>query len=359
MQKTQCQTVVETAGETAAEIREFCSNNPKMRERDIANMLGIKEAQLVAAHVGHSSLRLNCDMNLIFSDLAEVGEVLALTRNESAVHEKTGIYDAYYAGKFASMVSNEQIDLRLFPKHFAHAYHVQKQTDHGLKQSIQFFDAHGDAIHKIHTKPKTDLNAWSQLIEKLHHSDQTDLIEIEPERKKETLENPSSVAGQLKDRWSKMTDTHQFTMMIKNLNLSRHQAVNTIGEDYAWRIDPSSIEALMSLSVNEKLPIMCFIGNRGCIQIHSGPIQTVKRMGHWLNILDEGFHMHLRTDQIEQVWGVRKPTDKGHVTSVEAYDGSGNLVIQFFGKRIEGQDERTSWRFIVENLPRIPNSQAA
>lgn len=349
----------ETLSETASEIRDFCANNAKMRERDIANMLNIKEAQLVAAHVGYGNTRLNCNMGKIFSELAGVGEVLALTRNESAVHEKTGVYDAYHAGKFASMVSNEQIDLRFFPKHFTHAFHVEKETDHGLKQSIQFFDAQGDAVHKVHTKPKTDMTAWSELVGQLHHQDQTDLIDIVPEPEETTLDNPDAVADKLREKWSNMTDTHQFTMMVKNLNITRYQAVNTIGDDYAWRIDPSSIEALMSLSANEQLPIMCFIGNRGCIQIHSGPIQKIKRMGNWLNILDDGFHMHLRSDQIDQVWGVRKPTDKGHVTSVEAYDACGKLVIQFFGKRIEGNDERKSWRFIVENLPRIRSSQAA
>jgi putative hemin transport protein len=349
----------ETQSETASEIREFCGNNPKMRERDIANMLDIKEAQLIAAHIGYGAIRLNCEMDEIFSKLSGVGEVLALTRNESAVHEKSGIYDAYHGGKFASMVSNAQIDLRLFRRHFAHAFFVKKETDHGLKQSIQFFDEQGDAVHKIYTKPNTDMKAWSELVAEFHHADQSDLIDIKPEHVKDTLDNPESVADRLKEKWSKMTDTHQFTMMIRNLNLSRHQAVNTIGRDYAWRIDPSSLEALLQVSANESLPIMCFIGNQGCIQIHSGPIKTIKRMGHWLNILDDGFHMHLRTDQIDQIWGVRKPTDKGHVTSIEAYDASGNLVIQFFGTRIEGEDERKSWRDIAENLPRIEPSQAA
>ena len=42
------------------------------------------------------------------------------------------------------------------------------------------------------------------------------------------------------------------------------------------------------------LPIMCFVGNRGCIQIHSGPITNIKPMGPWINVLDETFHLHLQ-----------------------------------------------------------------
>ena len=84
-------------------------------------------------------------------------------------------------------------------------------------------------------------------------------------------------------------------------------------------------------------------------------------MGHWLNVLDPTFHLHLRTDHIDQVWAVRKPTEKGHVTSLEAFDAEGNLLIQFFGKRIEGQDERPQWRSIVENLEgtKPPSKDAA
>ena len=93
---------------------------------------------------------------------------------------------------------------------------------------------------------------------------------------------------------------------------------------------------------------MCFVGNRGCIQIHSGPIHNVKPMGPWINILDETFHMHLRTDHIAEFWAVRKPTKDGHVTSLEAYGAEGEMIIQFFGKRHEGSGERSDWRQLIE-----------
>ena len=130
-----------------------------------------------------------------------------------------------------------------------------------------------------------------------------------------------------------------------------------LGKDYAWQIVTSSVGAMLKLSANEKLPIMCFVGNGGCIQIHSGPIQTIKEMGPWLNVLDPGFNLHLRQDHVKEVWAVRKPTDKGHVTSLEAYNEAGDLIVQFFGKRIEGEDEREGWRMIMEQLPRV-NSES-
>jgi hypothetical protein len=37
---------------------------------------------------------------------------------------------------------------------------------------------------------------------------------------------------------------------------------------------------------------MCFVGNRGCIQIHTGPVKNIKIMGPWLNVMDPGFNLH-------------------------------------------------------------------
>jgi putative hemin transport protein len=111
--------------------------------------------------------------------------------------------------------------------------------------------------------------------------------------------------------------------------------------------------------VQEEIPIMCFVGNHGCIQIHSGPVQNIKPMGPWLNVMDETFHLHLRLDHIAQAWVVRKPTRDGHVTSVECYGTDKQLIVQFFGKRVEGRDERPQWRELVESLPRLQHSSAA
>lgn len=163
----------------------------------------------------------------------------------------------------------------------------------------------------------------------------------------------------LRDRWSRLTDVHQFFGMLKTLKLSRRQAVRMVGQDYAWLLDNDAVRAMFNRAAEGEMPIMCFVGNRGCIQIHSGPVKSVKPMGPWINVLDETFHLHLRTDHIHEVWAVRKPTKDGHVTSLEVYDADGNMIIQFFGKRHEGEGERDDWRFLAENLPRIPSPTAA
>ena len=156
-----------------------------------------------------------------------------------------------------------------------------------------------------------------------------------------------------------MTDVHQFFGMLRSLKLSRHQAMRMVGEDYAWQLDGDALAAMMQPAVQAQMPIMCFVGNRGCIQIHSGPISTIKPMGPWINVLDETFHLHLRLDHIREVWAVRKPTKDGHVTSLEAYGADRRDDHPVLRQAARGQGEREEWRFLAENLPRVPLSAAA
>ena len=96
---------------------------------------------------------------------------------------------------------------------------------------------------------------------------------------------------------------------------------------------------------------MVFVGNRGCIQIHQGPIVTLKEMGPWQNVLDPGFNLHLRLDHIAEVWAVDKPTQRGAAVSLEAFDDRGGLIFQMFGVGKEGRDSRPAWRELVAGLP--------
>lgn len=343
------------------EIRGSREDNPKMRERDLAAQLGISEAELVAAHCGHGAVRVEPRVNDLLSGLEAVGEVMALTRNESAVHEKIGVYDKVVTGNHNAMVLGENIDLRIFPKVWAHGFAVEKRDGGEIRRSLQFFDAAGEAVHKVHLRAASNLYAYQKLMASLESSNQEPTIAIASSAPEDEVEVQALVASidDLRDRWSRMTDVHQFFGMLKTLKLSRREAVRMVGQDYAWLLDNDAVSAMFHHAAEGEMPIMCFVGNRGCIQIHSGPIKSVKPMGPWINVLDETFHLHLRTDHIHEVWAVRKPTKDGHVTSLEAYSAKGGMIIQFFGKRHEGEGEREDWRFLAENLPRIPSPTAA
>ena len=337
------------------EIRLARADNPKMRERDLAAQLGISEAELVAAHCDDGVLRVEPRVNDVLTGLEAVGEVMALTRNESAVHEKIGVYDKVVTGTHNAMVLGAEIDLRIFPKVWAHGFAVEKRDGDEIRRSLQFFDRSGEAVHKVHLRAASNLYAYQKLVTSLTSADQRQTVDVEtldddhPEASGE-----AAGADELRERWSRLTDVHQFFGLLKKLKLTRQQAVRMVGREYAWLLDHDALGAMLHHAAAGDIPVMCFVGNRGCIQIHSGPVKVIKPMGPWINILDETFHMHLRTDHIRELWAVRKPTSDGHVTSLEAYDAGGNMIIQFFGKRHEGEDERGDWRFLAEHLPRIP-----
>ncbi|MEI9428158.1 hemin-degrading factor [Mesorhizobium sp. Cs1299R1N3] len=341
------------------EIRRARTENPKARERDLAGQLGISEAELVAAHCGDGALRIEPRVNDFLTGLEAVGEVMALTRNESAVHEKIGVYDKVVTGNHNAMVLGENIDLRIFPKVWAHGFAVEKRDGDDIRRSLQFFDAAGEAVHKVHLRPASSLYAYQKLVASLESSNQEPTIDISRPVLDEESEAGTASLDDLRDRWSRLTDVHQFFGMLKTLKLSRRQAVRMIGQDYAWLLDNDAVRAMFHHAAEGEMPIMCFVGNRGCIQIHSGPVKSIKTMGPWINVLDETFHLHLRIDHVHEVWAVRKPTKDGHVTSLEVYAANGDMIIQFFGKRHEGEGERDDWRFLAEHLPRIPSPTAA
>jgi len=348
-----------TAAKSPTEIRRLRALHPEMRERDFARIHAISEAELVAAEVGRSAIRLKPDLDILLNGLTAVGEVMALTRNESAVHEKIGPYEKVVIGPMASMVLGEQVDLRIFPAKWAFGFAVEKSgTDGAVRRSLQFFDAQGNAVHKVHARPATDMEAWDVLVGNLRHAEQGDAIEVVAPPTAMPLGEAADVAT-LRERWLALTDTHQFFGMLKTLNLPRLAAIEMVGSDLAWQLDAGAVEQMFTAVSGTDLPIMAFVGNHGCIQIHAGPISNVKPMGPWLNVMDDTFHLHLRLDHIASVWAVRKPTSDGHVTSVEVYDGNRELIIQFFGKRQEGADERAGWRTAVEQLPAFNQSNAA
>ncbi|MCV3735749.1 hemin-degrading factor [Rhizobium sp. TRM96647] len=345
---------------TPSEIRAYRAENPKLRERDVAMQLGISEAALIAAEVGLTAVRIDGSANRLLERAPSLGEVMVLTRNDSAVHEKIGVYEKINVGQHASIVLGENVDLRIFPQAWKHGFAVSKKGEgDDVRRSLQYFDAAGNAVQKIHLRPASNLDAYLALVDEFRLDDQSqDFAEVKPAASDADETGPVDVPV-LRQNWSEMTDTHQFFGMLKKLKIGRREAVRSVGEDYAWQVASNAAELMLRASAERGTDIMCFVGNNGTIQIHTGPVSKVEPMGPWINVMDPTFHLHLRQDHISECWVVRKPTKDGHVTSLEAYDAKGEMIIQFFGKRKEGNVELAAWRDILDGLPRADASVAA
>jgi putative hemin transport protein len=344
---------------TPAEIRAYRAENAKMRERDIAANLGVSEAALVAAECGISVVRIEPNPNRLLERAPELGTVMALSRNESAVHEKIGVYEKIEIGEQMSLTLGENIDLRIFNWVWKHAFAVTKTDGENVRRSLQFFDKAGEAIHKVHLRPESNLEAYEKLVADLRLEDQSQEFVAEEFTKLQSGRKEGFDVAELRDAWSKLTDTHDFFGMLRKLDVDRLAAVRAVGEEYAWKLADGVIDEFFRKSAESQVNLMCFVGNKGIVQIHSGPISNIQPMGPWINVMDPTFHLHLRMDHIAETWAVRKPTKDGHVTSVEAYGKDGELIIQFFGKRKEGQQEMAEWRSLVEGLSTTDKAAAA
>ncbi|WP_137156868.1 ChuX/HutX family heme-like substrate-binding protein [Rhizobium sp. FKL33] len=346
-------------GPTPSEIRAYRAENSKLRERDIAKNLGVSEAALVAAEVGISAVRIDAHPNRLLERAPELGVVMALSRNESAVHEKIGVYEKIEIGERTSLTLGDNIDLRIFNWVWAHAFAVTKTDGDTVRRSLQYFDKSGEAIHKIHLRPESNLEAYERIVADFRLDDQSQEFVAEAFTKLPSGRKEGFDVDALRDQWSKLTDTHEFFGMLRKLDVDRCAAVRAVGEDFAWKLADGVIAEFFQKSVETQVNLMCFVANRGIVQIHTGPVSNIQPMGPWINVMDPTFHLHLRMDHIAEAWAVRKPTKDGHVTSIEAYDADGEMIIQFFGKRKEGNAEMTDWRSLVESLATTNAAEAA
>lgn len=333
---------------TPAAIRAHRADAPKTRARDLARQLGLREAELVAAHLGHGATRIVADPRRLMPAVATLGDVMGLTRNESAVLEKTGTYDDYQGGKHAGVVIRGEIDMRVFPSHWVHAFAVEE----GDRRSIQVFDGAGDAVHKIYLREASHAGAWAPLVAELREDAPQDApLTLRPRRAPAGAKGDPARRADLRRDWQAMTDTHQFYQMAAALEMNRLGAYRIAGPDLARPLAPTCIPALLEAVAAGGFPFMIFVGNPGMIEIHTGPIRKVVAMGPWINILDPGTSLHLRADQVAEVYAVDKPTEAGMARSVECFDAAGELIAQFFGVLKEGPAATEPWAATIDALP--------
>ncbi len=323
--------------------------------RDAARAMGVTEGMLIDAHVdappdagGHGlqAQRLRGDFPRLLSALSRAGELTALTCNAYCVHERTGVYEHLSAygepGRETGMALGDEIDLRLYYGHWAHGYAVRE----GEQQSLQFFDAHGVAVHKVYTRPATHMAAWQAL--RLGWIDaKASAPQWRPLHESAMQVDADVDADAFRAGWSSLRDTHELFGLLRRHGLRRLRAMELAAPGFAQPVDHHAARVLLQGAAASGLPLMVFVGNPGVTQIHAGPVRRVAVAGPWLQVQDARFSLQLREDAIAQAWAVRTPTVDGLVSSLELYAHDGELMAQFFGQRKPGQPERCAWRELL------------
>jgi putative hemin transport protein len=317
--------------------------------------LGVSELELLELQLNENVVRLNPDFTTILPEVKSLGTVMALTRNPWVVHERKGIYDnvSFIHGGTVGLAVNPDIDLRLFMTRWKYAYAVtQTGAQNRTLKSLQFFNPAGEAIHKIYLTQQSDENAYHAMVARFKSDNQniSDFV-AEP-----LVENPGSSnlnpaeLEEFQNTWKNLKDTHDFFPMLKKFNLSRTAAMRLAPEGFTKKIGVDRIPVILEKAAKEQVPIMVFVENEACIQIHTGEINKILPMDTWINVMDPMFNLHLNLEGVAEAWITKKPTEDGIVTGVELFDAQGKLLVYFFGKRKPGIPELETWRTLVAEL---------
>lgn len=338
----------ETLRREWAELR---TDRPRIRIRNAAAELGVSEAELLATRVGDGVRPIETDVSALLPRLEELGELMALTRNHLFVHEKIGVYRNVSVGAHAAQVVDENIDLRIFPASWIHGFAVESEARRGLRRSLQLFDAHGVAVHKIFLRDESDLDAYERLVDDLAVDEASWRLALEPPAESEEPRPDVDVDVEaLEAGWRGMKDTHDFFHLLRRLDVQRTQALRLVPDELAHPVDNGRLRHVLEGASAEEIDLMVFVRSPGTFQIHHGPVSRIVDHEEWLNVLDPTFNLHVREGGIAGSWVVRKPTETGWVTSLELYDGDDELCALVFGCREEGEPESERWRALVERV---------
>lgn len=327
------------------------AEQPGLRARDAAARLGVSEAELTVGRLRLDAVRLRTDWAELLPALGTLGYIMTLTRNEHCVHERKGYYRevSVSANGTMGLVVSADIDLRLFMTYWASAFAIAEQTERGLLRSIQIFDRQGCAVHKVYLTDRSDEGAWAALVERFRAAEQSTALDLQPLTAVKAARADAEVdAVALRGDWAELKDTHHFFAMLKRHDVARTQALRLAGREWAEPLATAELPKLLEEAGRRQVPIMVFVGNRHCIQIHSGTVSNLRWMGDWFNVLDPEFNLHLKTAGVVELWRVRKPSSDGIITSYEAFDAAGELVVQLFGARKPGVPELSEWRDLAE-----------
>lgn len=332
------------------------AEQPRLRARDAAERLEVSEAELTASRLGVDAVRLRPDWSALLPALGELGTIMALTRNEHCVHERKGPYQevTVSANGLMGLVVSADIDLRLFLSGWGSVFAISEETAHGTQRSIQVFDRQGTAVHKVFLTENSVIEAWAPLVERFRADEQSDRLDFQPAAPKAVpLADEQIDVAALRSGWAALKDTHHFFALLKKHKVERTQALRLAGRDWAEQLDTAELPRMLEKASERRLPIMIFVGNAHCIQIHTGTVDNLKWLDDWFNVLDPQFNLHLKTSGVRELWRVRKPSSDGVITSWEAFDANGELVLQAFGARKPGVPELQEWRSLAESFPAL------
>jgi putative hemin transport protein len=324
---------------------------PQIRIRDAAAKLYVTEAQLLATGCGDTAIRLNPDWIQLLPALAGLGSVMVLTRNAYAVHEVTADYHIDTITADAASMRGHVLGLHLNLHDWQSAFAVEETTPLGVRHSVQFFDRYGDAVHKVYLTLSSHLAAYRALVASFRSTDQTPAQTVLAKPPKMSLSLKPFELEALKLYWQLPQPLYGNTAQAGALSISRYQALSLLMPDYVTPIPLQVWRDFMHTLVGAGLTLVIGVANAGATQHYIGAIHKLLLTEPWFNVMDDGFNLHLQDHAIANLWAVKQMAQDGMVTSLEAYDAQGEIIISLYCLDARLQADDMVWRELIASLP--------
>lgn len=331
------------------------AEEPSLRARDAAARLDVSEAELLAARTDIVVSRLDGPWDQLFGGLSRLGPVMALTRNDHAVHEKVCRFDHVTIRGGIGQTLGDDLDLRVFFDHWHYGFAVTESLPNRARRSLQFFDAAGTAIHKVYLRGNRGADAFRALARKHRHARSTlgqaacgEATRLQPSER-------NSDPSPLPDRRFAPGHHDDDHGLFRGPAADRVDFFRSAPGYAAKRVPDDSFQISLRQAAKVGLPVTLVVGNPGAVQVHTGPVRRLKQVGPWFNVLDPGFSLHLRTGAIATAWVLQAPTRDGVAVSLEIFAVDGRVIARLSGSRSTGDERAGEWQALAASLSDAPD----
>ncbi|MGR9046847.1 MAG: ChuX/HutX family heme-like substrate-binding protein [Gammaproteobacteria bacterium] len=330
--------------------RAYRGRHPYAPIPQIATALRVSEAELVAAHCGHTATRLMPAWSQMVLDLQSFGKVSAKTRNAGALLQHTGHYQNIECNRDMAIVHGHNLEAGFNFTHWHSAFAVEEKTEHGPHHSLKFYDGQGAAVHEIRMTRHSCLSAYRSFIRNYKAPDNFAAPLVASPLPPAPGSNDPITAEKLQRHWQTFKKVQDFSQLLTHHGLTRYQALQLAGPRFAVAIKPAVFLEFMRTLADIALPVMIYINNKGSVQIHHGSLETIKVFGATLSILNECSELHFNVSRLDSVWVVKKPLESGLLSSLELYDAQKQPIALIYGRSDDDTEEDGRWRELTETL---------
>lgn len=339
-----------------ADWRALKAEQPSLRARDAAARLGVSEAELLAARTDVEVSRLDGPWDQLVGGLSRLGPVMALTRNDHAVHEKVCRFDHVTVCGGVGHALGDNLDLRVFFDHWHHGFAVTESLPDRARRSLQFFDAAGTAIHKVYLRGNRAADAFSGLTRNHRHAGSTLGQAANGEATRlHQLSGRDGDPSRLPDRRFSPEHHDDEHGLFRGPAGDRVEHFRSAPGYAARRVPKDSFQVALRHAAETGLPVTLVVGNPGAVQVHAGPVRRLKQVGPWFNVLDPGFSLHLRTGGIATAWVLQAPTRDGIAISLDIIAADGCEIARLSGSSGTGDEKTSEWQALVASLSDVPD----